>query len=116
MKPCYRGFQDIMEFYTKYGVDSRIKPSKEEIAARKELGMLHNHTCWLNPIGGFNSKRTKKLCKKFCKKHNIPKEPYYKKNYDCDMCPNCITYYKNGDDFLFALGNSYLYEKQGKIK
>lgn len=32
------------------------------------------------------------------------------------MCPNLLTYYKEGNNFLFALGNNYLYEKQGLIK
>lgn len=123
MEPVYKGLKDLINFYTNYGYsyqllihDREANPLDEEGAAREALGIIHNHGCWLNPTGTLMSHRTKRLCKKFCKKHNIPKEPYYKKNYDCDMCPNCITYYKNGDDFLFALGNSYLYEKQGKIK
>ena len=116
MEPIYKGFQDIVEFYSKYGIDSHTNPSEEEMKAREALALSHNHGCWLNPCGTLASRRTKRLCKKFCKKNGIPKETYNNKYYDCDMCPNCITYYKDGDNFLFALGNSYLYHKQGLME
>ena len=51
------------------------------------------------------------MCKRFCKKNGIPKEEGWD-HYNCDVCPNLITYYKEGNNFLFALGNAYLYEKE----
>jgi hypothetical protein len=56
------------------------------------------------------------MCKRFCKKNGIPKEENWGDHYNCDVCPNLITYYKEGNDFLFALGNAYLYEKEGKME
>lgn len=114
MEPLYKGFQDVINFYINYGYNQNS--SEEEFAAREALGIVHNHSCWLNPNQSLFSRRTRRLCKKFCKKNNIPKERFYKKDYDCDECPNLLTYYKEGNNFLFALGNNYLYEKQGLIK
>lgn len=114
MEPAYKGFRDLIDFYGNYGYHPETYKPNEDNPARNALSCLHNHTCWLNPVGGFNSKRTKKLCKKFWKdRQKIELKGHIGL---CDMCPNCITYYKNEEDFLFALGNSYLYREQGKIE
>lgn len=112
MEPIYKGFKDLYDFFTSYGEDAS-KP--DEFAAKEALAWSHNHVCWLNPTGNLFSKKTQKMCRKFCKKNKIPKERYYDEYYDCDYCPNLITYYKKDNDILFALGNSYLYQKEGKL-
>ena len=113
MEPVYKGFQDLVDFYANYGYNPITYTPNENMPARKALGWRHNHTCWLNPIDDFSSKRTRRLCKKFWKNYKSPQSETY---MGCDVCPNFITYYKNEDDFLFALGNSFLYKEQGKIK
>ena len=111
MEPVYRGFKVIYDTYIKMG---NPKDTPENAEAREALAWIHNHTCWLNPTMTVLSRRTKKMCKRFCKKNGIPKEEGWD-HYNCDVCPNLITYYKEGNNFLFALGNAYLYEKEGKI-
>lgn len=119
MKPCYKGFQDLMTFfYNDYGYNPKTNPTEEEKIARDELSWYHNHTCWLNPPGGYFSKKTKKLCRKYWKHKE---KPQLKSGMDlCDMCPNSITYYKDcsdeQDNFLFAMGNSYAYHEQGLME
>ena len=70
----------------------------------------------LNPSETLYSRRTRKMCKKFCKKNGVPKNPDYPKEYDCDNCPNMIIRYKYNNDFIAAFGNSYLYKKEGKME
>lgn len=112
MEPIYKGFQDINNFIENYGNNSNS--NLEEIAAEDALFHAHNHTCWLNPTGGYYNRRTKHLCKKFWK-HK--KKPALREFEDlCDRCPNCILYYKDNDNFLLALGNSYAYEAQGLME
>ena len=113
MEPIYRGFKIIHDTYVKMG---NPNDTPENAAAREALSWNHNHTCWLNPTMNIFSRRTRKMCKRFCKKNGIPKEENWGDHYNCDVCPNLITYYKEGNDFLFALGNAYLYEKEGKIE
>ena len=113
MEPIYRGFKHIIDTYVKYG--GPTDENKEHQEAREALAWNHEHTCWLNPTMSTYSRRTRKLCKRFCKKNGIPKEEGLN-YYDCDVCPNLITYYKQGNDFLFALGNDYLYKKEGKME
>ena len=119
MKPCYKGFQDLMTFfYDDYGYNPKTNPTEEEKIARDELSWYHNHTSWLNPPGGYFSKKTKKLCSKDWKHKE---KPQLESGMDlCDMCPNSITYYKDcsdeRDNFLFAIGNSYAYHKQGLME
>lgn len=112
MEPLYRGFKHIFNAYIRMGDADDTLENQE---AREALAWNHNHTCWLNPTMSVLSRRTKKMCKRFCKKHGIPKEEGWD-HYDCDRCPNLITYYQAGDDFLFALGNKWLYENEGKIE
>ena len=113
MEPIYRGFKIIHDTYVKMG---NPDDTPENSAAREALSWSHNHTCWLNPTMNIFSRRTRKMCKRFCKKNGIPKEENQGEHYNCDVCPNLITYYKKGNDFLFALGNAYLYEKEGKME
>ena len=114
MEPLYKGFKDFLDFYVNYGW--KENSSQEEKDASDAMSRVHNHVCWLNPTDTTMSRRTRRLCKKFCKKNNIPKEPYFPKEYCCDHCPNLITVYKDGDTFLFGFGNSWVAEKQGKIE
>lgn len=82
----------------------------------KALLHYHDHVCWLNPTETTMARRTQKMCKRFCKRNNIPKDQNYPKFYDCDMCPNMIIRYQYKNDFIFALGNSYLFKKERKIE
>lgn len=110
MEPIYKGFKDIEELIYNY-----IK-NEASSETNDTLFRSHDHVCWLNPTGTLFSRETRKKCKKFCKTHNVPKESGDPKFYDCDHCPNLITYYKAGSDILFAVGNSWLYKKEGKIE
>lgn len=105
MEPKYRGLAAIEE------IDDSFRLTDKEVA--DDLFKVHNHTCWLNPTGTFLTRRTKRLCKRFCKKNGIPKDLFG--DYDCDYCPNLITYYRDGNNFLYAIGNTFLYEDQGKM-
>lgn len=114
MEPIYKGFKAVRDFYVHYGYNESKEVDPETYPAREALSFSHDHGCWLNPTGSFYSRRTKKLCKKFWKKRVKPELEGFEEL--CDMCPNCITYYKDKDNFLFALGNDYLYGKEGKFK
>lgn len=114
MELLYKGFKDFLDFYVTYGYNENS--SQEEREASDELSCAHNHACWLNPTETIMSLRTQRLCKKFCKKNNIPKNDFFPSGYNCDECPNSITIYTDDGTFLFGFGNSYLMEKQGKIE
>lgn len=106
MEPIYRLLSNTYEFFDDWAYDD------EEV--EKAMLHYHDHVCWLNPTETTMARRTRKMCKKFCKKHNIPKDDYG--DYDCDNCPNLITRYKYQNDFIIALGNYPLYKKQGKME
>jgi len=114
MEPLYKGFKDFLDFHVSYGW--KENSTQEEKDAAYAISQAYNHVCRLNPTDTIMSRRTQRLCKKFCKKNNFPKEQYFLKEYYCDHCPNLITVYKDGDIFLFGFGNSWVAEKQGKIE
>ena len=108
MEPIYRFLKNLDDL-----IDDWIDDDKE---VDKALLHYHDHVCWLNPTETTMSRRTQKMCKQFCKKNNIPKDPNCPKFYDCDNCPNMIIRYKYKNDFIAAFGNSYLYKKEGKMR
>ena len=108
MEPIYRFLKNLDNL-----IDDWIDDDEE---VNKALLHYHDHVCWLNPTEATMSRRTQKMCKRFCKKNGVPKNPDYPKEYDCDNCPNMIIRYKYKNDFIAAFGNSYLYKKEGKME
>lgn len=108
MKPIYNFLKTLDEFVDDWAYDD---PKIE-----KSLLHYHDHVCWLNPTETLHSPRTRRMCRKFCKRNGVPKNPDYPKEYDCDNCPNLIIRYQRKNDFIAAFGNSYLYKKEGKME
>lgn len=108
MEPLYdmlKSFSDLLDDW-----------AYEDLDMERALLHYHDHVCWLNPTETLHSRRTRRMCKKFCRRNGVPKNPDYPKEYDCDNCPNLITRYKYKNDFIAAFGNSYLYKKEGKME
>ena len=108
MEPLYKLLKALDDY-----IDDWVSDDEE---MDKALLHHHDHVCWLNPTETPYSRRTQKMCKKFCKRNGVPKNPDYPKEYDCDNCPNMIIRYKYKNDFIAAFGNSYLYKKEGKME
>jgi hypothetical protein len=108
MEPLYTLLKSLDELISDW--------ADEDSAMEKALLHYHDHVCWLSPTETLHSPRVRRMCKKFCKRNGVPKNPDYPKEYDCDNCPNLIIRYKYKNDFIAAFGNSYLYKKEGKME
>lgn len=95
MEPLYTLLKSLDELISDWAY--------EDSEMEKALLHYHDHVCWLSPTETLHSPRVRRMCKKFCRRNGVPKNPDYPKEYDCDNCPNLITRYKYKNDLSLHL-------------